>query len=117
MNTQSTAVNRAEPRPHAEPRHRFASEAARGLSRPGVVGGLLLVGVIAFVLWGTLNLEAHSCEVCMEYQGRSQCREVAAATIEEARTGAILNACAFVASGMRDSMDCQRTRPASENCR
>lgn len=87
-----------------------------GVSQPGVIGTLLLVLVVGVVVWGTLGLQAHQCSVCMEYRGQRQCRDVAAATIEEAREGAILNACAFIASGMRDSMDCQRQPPESVTC-
>lgn len=81
-----------------------------------MIGFVLLGLVIAFVVGNSMTLQAHSCNVCMEYKGRSKCREVAAATIDGAREGAVLNACAFISSGMRDSMECQRTRPATEVC-
>lgn len=89
---------------------------SRGIGRPALLGVLLLLGVAATLAWSTMSLQAHTCNVCMDYQGRSKCREVAATSIEEARTGAITNACAFVSSGMRDSMACQRTQPTTETC-
>jgi hypothetical protein len=52
----------------------------------------------------------------MEYNGNSQCRTVAAATVELAREGAITNACAYLSGGVTDSMACHRETPKSEKC-
>ena len=87
------------------------------MSRVGLVGLVLIVAVIAFVLAGSFSAAEHSCDVCMEYRGRSQCRTVAAATVEMAREGAIQNACAFISGGVTDSMACHRVTPTSEMCR
>jgi hypothetical protein len=87
------------------------------VSRAGLAGVLLLGGVIVFVLLQSLALQQATCEVCMEYNGRRQCRTVAAATADEAIQGAINNACAFISGGMTDSMACGRTDPASVSCK
>ena len=88
-----------------------------GITRVGLVGLLLFTGVAAVLLWQSLQLEAATCEVCMAYGGGRQCRTVGGATIDDARTAAITNACAFLSSGVTDSMACQRTPPLSESCR
>jgi len=87
------------------------------MSRAGMIGLLLLVGVIGFAIGSTLLIETHVCEVCIQYHGRSQCREVGGATVKEARSAAIQNACAFLSSGVTDTMACARTLPTSEKCR
>ena len=87
------------------------------MSRAGLAGVLLLGGVIVFVLFQSMTLQQATCEICMEYNGREQCRTVAAATEEEAIQGAIHNACAFISGGMTDSMACGRTEPASVSCK
>lgn len=87
------------------------------MSRAGLVGFLLIVGVVGWVLAGSMAVDQHTCEVCMEYNGRSQCRTVAAATVELARDGAIQNACAFISGGVTGSMACHREKPVRENCR
>lgn len=87
------------------------------MTRIGIIGTFLLLGVLGYVVFQSFRLEAASCEVCIEYNGRSQCRTVGGATIDEARQGAITNACAFLSSGVTDSMACQRTKPISESCR
>jgi hypothetical protein len=87
------------------------------MSRAGLAGVLLLGGVIAFVLLQSMALQKVTCEVCVEYNGRQQCRTVAAATEDEAIQGAITNACAFISGGMTDSMACGRSEPASVTCK
>ena len=86
------------------------------MSKAGLVGFLLALGIVAYVLAGSMSVSEHSCEVCMEYNGNSQCRTVAAATIELARDGAIQNACAYIAGGVTDGMACHREKPVSEKC-
>ncbi len=74
---------------------------------------LLVLGLIVF---STLSLGGYSCEVCMEYQGRSKCRTARGSTEEEARKTGIDNACAFLASGVTDSIACTNTPPKSVQC-
>jgi len=86
------------------------------MSRAGIVGLLFLAAIIVFVIGQSLFVEAHSCEICMEYDGRSQCRTVGAATIQQAREGAITNACAFLSSGVTGTIACHDRKPVSERC-
>lgn len=86
------------------------------MSRAGIAGLITILAIVAFVLAGSLSVSEHSCDVCMEYQGRSQCRTVAAATVDQAREGAIQNACAFISGGVTGSMACHREEPRSVKC-
>ena len=88
-----------------------------GLSRAGLVGALVAVAVLVYLVVQTFQLEAAVCEVCMRYNGREMCRTVGGSTADEAREAAITNACAFLSSGVTDSMACQRQTPLSQNCR
>jgi hypothetical protein len=85
-------------------------------SRAGLIGALALLSVMAFVVYQSLLAGSATCEVCVEYRGRSQCRAVSAATDDEATTSAIVNACAYISGGVTDSMACQRTIPTSITC-
>ncbi len=89
----------------------------RRVTRVGLIGGALLAAVIAYLLFQTMTLQAVRCEVCMHYKGATKCRTVDAKTQEEARDGAIQNACAFLAAGVTDTLACTREKPVSENCR
>ena len=44
-------------------------------------------------------------------------RTVSAETIDEARRAAVTNACAFIASGVTETMACQQLPAVSESCR
>jgi len=88
----------------------------RGITRAGLLGALLLATVLGYVIVESFNLEAATCEVCMSYNGRSQCRSVSGSTVAEARQAAITNACAFLSSGVTDTMACGRRDPVSEKC-
>jgi hypothetical protein len=72
--------------------------------------------VLALIVYSTLGLGGVSCEVCMEYQGMSRCRSAQGTTRQEATKTATENACAFLASGVTDSIACNNTPPRSVRC-
>lgn len=76
-----------------------------------------LVLVIGVVVYSSLRTGAIRCDVCVQFQGREACRSVDADTEEDARTGAMTNACALVASGVTDGMACNRSMPKHAECR
>lgn len=84
-------------------------------AQAGVI--IATVVFIAAVIYGTLRIPTHECEVCIEFHGRSACRTVQAATPEEARSSAINNACALLASGVTDTLACERQTPTKLVCR
>jgi hypothetical protein len=86
------------------------------VSRAGLASLLLFLAIAAFLVYQTLNVASATCEVCMAYRGQQQCRTVSAADEKEALQGAIINACAFISSGVTDSMACQRGEPVSKKC-
>ncbi|MGA2182770.1 MAG: hypothetical protein ABSH47_07050 [Bryobacteraceae bacterium] len=75
---------------------------------------LAFVGaVVAALIRSTMNLATYRVEVCMDYNGRTSCRTAAGSTEEFALRSATGNACALIASGVTDSMGCERTPPRS----
>ena len=75
-----------------------------------VVGALLFLGLLVYL---TLGQKQHRVEVCVEYNGRRNCRTASAPTVEAATRTATDNACATIASGMTETMTCGRTPPLS----
>jgi hypothetical protein len=71
---------------------------------------------VAFVVGRSFQVAGYQCTLCMSFNGRDVCRTVEAATATDARASAINNACAFLASGVTDSMACERGRPIKEDC-
>jgi hypothetical protein len=68
---------------------------------------------VAFVVITTFGGNRVRCEVCMEFNGRRDCRSAQAATREEALRTAITNACAQLSGGVVETSQCEHTVPAS----
>jgi hypothetical protein len=83
-----------------------------------IVGVILAVATLALLIQGAMSTLAHTCEVCMNFRGRTQCREAAGGTEKEATRTATDNACALLgARGMSLSIECSNTPPQSVTCR
>jgi hypothetical protein len=80
------------------------------------LAAVVLTAIVAVVVVSSLQVGNARCEVCVEFRGRQACRAVDAATEDEARRGAHTNACALLASGVTDSLACERTAESSARC-
>ena len=69
--------------------------------------------VLAYIVYSSMNLAGHRVEVCITFNGRTNCRTASGATEEFARRTATSNACAELASGVTDSIGCENTPPTS----
>lgn len=78
--------------------------------------GVILLGVLGFfalLAYLTMGQKQQRVEVCVEFQGRRNCRVAAGATREAALRAATDNACATITNGMTESMSCSHTPPVS----
>jgi hypothetical protein len=75
-----------------------------------VIAVVLFFGLLAYLTLGQKQIRV---EVCVEFQGRQNCRIAAGPTQEQATRTATDNACATISSGMTESMTCGRTPPVS----
>lgn len=85
-------------------------------TRIWVGAALLAATTLGLMIAAMRAATQHRCEVCITYLGRSQCREAAGRTPEEATRTATDNACAFLAAGMTAIVECQHTAPDSVRC-
>ena len=76
----------------------------------GIAGVLVFIAVLFYL---TLGQKRQRVEVCMTYQGRQNCAKASAETREQALRTATTNACALIASGVTDSLACERSTPVS----
>jgi len=76
----------------------------------GIVGALIFVAILTYSM---LGLRRQRVEVCITFNGRTQCRQAAGATHDEAVKTATSTACAMIASGMAESIACENTQPSS----
>ena len=86
-----------------------------GLSmKSPVFAAVAFVGlVVGAIVYFSLGLSQFTCEVCMEYKGRSNCATASGTTEEEAQRTATDTACATISFGMTESIQCGNTPPAS----
>jgi hypothetical protein len=71
---------------------------------------------MGFVVYRSLHLQGVRCEVCITYNGLSQCRTVEGEHEEDVHQAALNNVCAYLSSGVTDSMACMRTPPTKSDC-
>ena len=83
------------------------------MSKPVIVGIVFIAVVLAVLLFSTMNLAKFRVEVCVTFNGRSDCRIASADTEEHALRTATSNACGLLASGVTDSLACEHSVPTS----
>ncbi len=81
------------------------------MKKAALVGIAFVIVVVAALVYSTMTLGTHRVEVCMEYNGMTSCRTVSGSKRDETLRTAVSNACATIASGVTDSMACDRTQP------
>jgi len=74
---------------------------------------IFVAAVIGFIVYSTFHQERVRAQVCMNFNGRRDCRTASAATRQEALRAAVSNACAQLASGVTESIQCENTKPES----
>ena len=72
-----------------------------------------VVVVVGLVISTTFQGERVRVEVCMAFAGHRDCRTAQAKSRQEALRTAVTNACAQLAGGVTDSMQCENTPPES----
>ena len=89
----------------------------RPITWTAIIGVVFALATIGLIVVSALSAFEQTCEVCMEFRGRTQCRTAVGGTREEAVRTATDNACAVLgARGMSLSIECGNTPPASVTC-
>jgi len=81
--------------------------------------GLAIVAVVVLAValyFATLESAGVTCEICVDFEGRSACRSASAADRETAVRSARDAACAVLAQGVTAGMQCNRAPLRSESC-
>ncbi len=79
----------------------------------------LIVALAAFAVYivmGSMQTVQAECELCVTFQGRTECRRGSGADQEEARRAAQKAACAVMAAGMNESIACGNVVPTNVQC-
>ena len=72
--------------------------------------------VLAAILYTSLggSNSKYQVEICIAFQGQTQCRKAGAASRNEAVRTATDNACSLMTSGQSEFERCRNSRPVSE---
>lgn len=81
------------------------------MNRTVILGIAFLLIVIGVIVYSTMNLAHFRVEVCVQFNGHTQCRTASADSEEHALRAATSNACAIIASGVTDSIACEHSTP------
>ena len=74
---------------------------------------IAVAALLGILIYSSMNIAQYRVEVCVAYQGRSECRTASADTEDHAMRSAQSNACALIASGVTDTMQCEHSTPTS----
>lgn len=72
--------------------------------------------LIGYVVYGSMARVEVTCQLCIEFNGRTECRRGAGADEAEAKQAAQVSACGTLANGMDEVIRCQNLRPATLQC-
>jgi hypothetical protein len=86
------------------------------MPKAGVVGGIFGVLLIGAIVYLSLGFDQLRCEVCMDFQGRTQCRTASGANEHTAVQTAKDNACAYLVHSKTEGFLCSQTTPARVTC-
>ena len=82
-----------------------------------ILGALGIGLLLGYIVYSSMTLTRVSCDVCIEFQGRTDCRTAGGANAQEAQRSATDLACTFLSSGMTDGINCSNTPPKTLACR
>ncbi len=89
----------------------------RPISKAAIVGILFAAFVLAVIIYQTMGLRQYECEVCVELDGRTNCKKVKGENEQDATQTAKDNACAEIASGRTETIRCSQSAPTNIKCK
>jgi len=86
------------------------------MPKAGIVGGLFALLLVGVVFYSSLSFNQQTCEVCMNFQGRKQCRSASGIDERTAVQTAKDNACAYLIHSKTEGFLCNQTPPERVTC-
>ena len=84
--------------------------------KAGAVVTAIVLGLMAYIVVGSMARVEKRCEVCIEFNGGRRCAKGAGANEREAKQGAQTAACGVLANGMDETIRCQNALPVTATC-
>ena len=86
------------------------------MPKAGIVGGIFGVALLGAILYFSMGLEQYTCEVCIDFQGRTQCRTASGPAQQNAVQTAQENACSYVVYSKTEGFLCGQLTPTRVTC-
>lgn len=87
------------------------------MKRSTVATIAVVIAIMALFFYMSTARATQECNVCVEFNGRSNCASAAGRTAAEATETAHRTACGPVVSGMNETIACDNRVPVSVQCR
>lgn len=87
------------------------------MSKAAVIGGLFGIVVLGAIVYLSMAFDQYTCEVCVTFKGRTQCRTASGADERTAMLAAHDNACAFLIASKTDAFLCGQAPMTRMTCR
>jgi hypothetical protein len=75
--------------------------------------GLFILALISLIAYSTFGGSKYRVQLCMTYKGQTACKTVSAKSEKGALENAVTGACADIASGVTDTINCTQSQPQS----
>ena len=82
------------------------------MKKPVLVGIIFVLIVLGVIVYSSFNLAKVRVEVCMQFNGKTNCKIASGATEEFAHQAAVTNACGEIAFGVTETVACEHAPPA-----
>ncbi len=81
------------------------------MKKPVLFGIIFVLIVLGVIVYSSFNLAKVRVEVCINFNGRTNCKTASATTEEFAMQAAVTNACGEIAFGVTETVACGHTTP------
>lgn len=85
------------------------------MKKPVMVGIAIVAVILGIMVYSMMDLASNRVEVCITFNGVTNCKIARGATQEDAIRTATSNACGEIAGGVTDTMACLRSEPTKLN--
>jgi len=86
------------------------------MSKAAVIGGLFGIVVLGAIFYLSIAFDQYTCEVCVTFKGRTQCRTASGADERTTMMTAHDNACAFLIANKTDGFLCNQAPMTRMTC-
>jgi hypothetical protein len=86
------------------------------MPKAAVIGGIFGLALLGIIVYFSMGLAQYTCEVCVTFNGRTQCRMASGTDQATATQTAHDNACAFLVASKTDGFLCSQAHPTQVKC-